>query len=83
MALSDRHNHAGVFTVIIKSGPIWQDVKDIRFETNEIVLLSHRETSFYYWKVFICAILWYNYWFQVLWGIGRLVLEWGGWGLED
>lgn len=53
--------------MLIKSGPIVKGVKDVLFETNEIVSLRHMGMSFYYWKVFIC-VLWYSYWYQVFCG---------------
>lgn len=62
LAVNDHHNPAGAFAIPIKSGPVLKGVKDVTFETNKIVSLRHMEISFYHWKVFICALLWYNYW---------------------
>lgn len=31
VAVSDHHNHAGVFTILIKSGTIVKGVKDVPF----------------------------------------------------
>jgi len=63
--------------MLTKSGPVVEGVKDVPVQSAEITSLRYMEMSFYHWEVSICAMLWYNYWYQVFQrgaGAGRVRL---------